>query len=100
LVESRAEILGLPVAASMIPLFAVYALTLNSLLFVDEAGNFASTYPKAMLTLPVRSQTLVIAPITFGALTASLLWIASAILICWPLGLRPPLLLPALGSAP
>jgi len=97
--QGRAEALGLPIAASALPLFAVYALTLNSLLFVNEAGNFSSSYPKAMLTLPVRSHTLAVAPIAFGSLTAGSLWIATAMLVYRPLGLDLPLLVPALGSA-
>jgi hypothetical protein len=97
--QFRAESIGVPIAISSLAVFAVFALTINSLLFVDEAGNFSSSYPAAMLTLPVRSHTLAIAPIVLGSVAAPLLWIASAILVYWPLGFHPPLFLTALGFA-
>jgi len=97
--QARGQSLGILVAASAIPLAGVFGLALNSLLVVEETGNFSSGYPKTMLTLPVRSRTLAICPMVYGSLTAGLLWLVIAFLVYWPLGFRPPLALPALGLA-
>ncbi len=94
-----AQFLGVVAAATTLPLSNVFGLGMNSLLFVDEAGNLSSGYAKAMYTLPVRSRTLVIWPMVYGSLTAALSWIATALLVFWPLGFRLPLVLPALAFA-
>ncbi len=97
--QARGPSLAILVAASAMPLSVVFGLALNSLLVVEETGNFSSGYNKAMLTLPVRSRTLAIWPMVYGSLTAGLLWLATAFLVYWPLGFRPPLVWPALGLA-
>ncbi len=97
--QARGPSLAILAATSAMPLSVVFGLALNSLLVVEETGNFSSGYNKAMLTLPVRSRTLAIWPMVYGSLTAALLWLAAAFLVYWPLGFRPPLALPALGLA-
>ncbi|MGO9916498.1 MAG: hypothetical protein ACLQIB_17615 [Isosphaeraceae bacterium] len=96
---ARGLSVGILVAASSIPLSFAIGLLLNALLVVEETGNFSSGYAKAMLTLPVRARTLAIWPMVYGSLTAGLLWLATAFVVYWPLGFRPPLALPALGLA-
>ena len=47
----------------LLPLICVFALVWNGLLFVEEPGNLSSQYPRHMLTLPLRTFTLVVWPL-------------------------------------
>jgi hypothetical protein len=76
----------------------VLAYVLNALLFVEEAGSMSSSYPRHMLTLPVRTQTLAFWPILYASTVAALLWLVSGSIYRLG-GLQAPLVLPALGLA-
>jgi hypothetical protein len=86
-------------ALSIIPLLPVFGFIMNSCLLVDEAGSLSSGYAKAMFTLPVRTRSLVVWPMVLGSLSTGCLWVATVFLIYWPLGFRPPVIMPALGFA-
>jgi hypothetical protein len=86
-------------AASTLPLVAVFALVWNGLLFVEEPGNMSSNYPWHMLTLPVRTLTLVLWPFVLSCTIVALLWAVTAVLIYNTSGFAVPILLPAIGCA-
>ena len=52
-----------------------------------------------MLTLPVRTRTLVFWPMLFASASGGLLWVGDALLIYRPAGYQLPVLVPALGLA-
>jgi hypothetical protein len=79
------------------PLVGIIAFVLNSLLFVEDAGSLTSRYPRYMLTLPVRTGTLVFWPMLFASVGAGLTWVAVALLVYRPAGYDAPVLFPALG---
>lgn len=85
--------------ASLLPVVIVTGFLLNALLFVDDAGNLGSGYPRRMFALPVRTHTLVTWPMLYGMGGAALLWLATAALAYRRSGFDTPLLLPALGLA-
>jgi hypothetical protein len=86
-------------AVSTLPLVGVFAAVWNGLLFVDDPGNISSNYPRHMLTLPVRTLTLVVCPFVLSCTIAALLWVVTASLIYNTSGFGVPILLPALGCA-
>jgi hypothetical protein len=96
---AEGHILGMLAVLSVIPLIPVFGFVMNSSLLVDEAGSLSSGYVKAMFTLPLRTHSLVVWPMALGSLSAGCLWVATVFLIYWPLGLHPPLVMPALGFA-
>jgi hypothetical protein len=85
------------VVASMFPLAVVFAAVLNALLVVEEAGSMTSGYPRSMLTLPVRTRTLVLWPMLIASLVPALLWLATATLVYGASGFQIPVLLPSLA---
>ena len=84
---------------SVAPLVGIFAFVLNSLLFVEDAGSLTSRYPRYMLTLPVRTGTLVLWPMLFVSIGSGLLWVAVALLVYRPAGYQTPLLIPGMGLA-
>jgi hypothetical protein len=86
-------------AASTLPIICVLAVGWNGLLFVEEHGNLSSHYPRYMLTLPVRTFTLVLWPFVFSTTIVSLLWVVIAALVYNTSGFAVPILAPALGCA-
>jgi hypothetical protein len=97
--QFEAKHLGTLVGLSVTPLLLVFGFTMNSFLLVDEAGSFSSGHLKSMFNLPVHNWTLVIWPMVYGSVVSGVLWVATALLVYWPMGLRPPLIWPALGFA-
>jgi hypothetical protein len=90
---------GAMALVSLAPLVGISAFVLNSLLFVEDAGSLTSRYPRYMLTLPVRTGTLVLWPMLFVSVGAGLLWVVAALLVYRPAGYHAPLFLPALSLA-
>ena len=87
------------VVASIFPLVGVFGYVLNALLLAEEPGSMSSSYPRSMLALPVRTSTLVISPLLCGTLAATLLWVATSVMVYRPSGFEVPVLLPALALA-
>jgi hypothetical protein len=90
---------GAMALVSLAPVVGIFAFVLDSLLFVEDAGSLTSRYPRYMLTLPLRTRTLVFWPMLFVSVGAGLLWVAAALLIYRPAGYHAPVLIPALGLA-
>jgi hypothetical protein len=86
-------------AVSTLPLVGVFAVVWNGLLFVEEHGNMSSHYPRFMLTLPVRTLTLVFWPLVLSSTIVALLWMLTAGLVYNASGFALPILMPALGCA-
>jgi hypothetical protein len=84
--------------ACAVPQAFIIGYVLNALLFVEESGSMSSSYPRHMLALPVRIQTLVFWPILYASSTAALLWMAVGSIYRMG-GFQTPLLLQALGLA-
>ncbi len=86
------------VLASVLPPVVVFGFVMNALLFVDDYGSLAAGYPRRMLALPMRTNTLVAWPMLYGTATVVLLWLATG-LVYRRSGFETPPLLPALGLA-
>ena len=71
---------GAMALTSVAPIVGIFAFVLNSLLFVEDAGSLTSRYPRYMLTLPVRTGSLVFWPMLFVSIGSGLLWLAVALL--------------------
>jgi hypothetical protein len=83
--------------ASTIPLIGVFSYVLNATVFAQDAGSLASSYPRHMMVLPVKSRTLVFWPMFFGSLIAVGLLVVTVKIIYRSSGLAIPLGLPALA---
>jgi hypothetical protein len=87
------------VSFSALPLIVAFGLVLNALLLVEEAGSLSSSYPRHMLTLPVRTRTLVFWPMVYSTAAGALMWIVVAVMVYRPSGFEVPVLVPALALA-
>jgi hypothetical protein len=83
--------------ASTIPLFAIFPYVLNASIFAQEPGSLASSYPRHMLVLPVKTRTLVFWPMFYGSLMAVCLWAVTVKVVYRSSGLAIPLEMPALA---
>jgi hypothetical protein len=83
--------------ASTIPLIGVFSYVLNATVFAQDAGSLASSYPRHMMVLPVKSRTLVFWPMVFGSLLAVGVLVVTVKIVYRSSGLAIPLGLPALA---
>jgi hypothetical protein len=83
--------------ASTIPLIGIFSYVLNATIFAQEPGSLASSYPRHLLVMPVKSRSLVFWPMLFGSLIALLLLFVTVKVVYRSSGLAIPLGLPALA---
>ena len=83
-----------PLTAVAIPFLAAFTYAQSADLAAGGTG-----FPARLFTAPVGTAALVGWPMLYGALTATLLWLATATLILRPSGLEAPLAWPALLGA-
>ena len=83
--------------ASTIPLIGIFSYVLNATIFAQEPGSLASSYPRHLLVMPVKSWSLVFWPMLFGSLIAVSLLFVTAKIVYRASGLEIPLGMPALG---
>jgi hypothetical protein len=83
--------------ASTIPLIGIFSYVLNATIFAQEPGNLASSYPRHMLVLPVRTRSLVFWPMLFGSLIGVSLLVVTVKIVYRSSGVAIPIGLPALA---
>jgi hypothetical protein len=83
--------------ASTIPLIGIFSYVLNATIFAQEPGSLASSYPRHLLVMPVKSWSLVLWPMIFGSLIGFLLLFVTVKIVYRTSGLEIPLGLPALA---
>ncbi len=83
--------------ASTIPLIGIFTYVLNATIFAQEPGSLASSYPRHLLVMPLKSWSLVFWPMFFGSLIALSLLFVTVKIVYRTSGMEIPLGLPALG---
>lgn len=84
-------------AAIIAPLSTTYFyyLAVFSFGFAGDLSARQSIFPPRMFALPVKTSTLVGAPMLYGMATGALLWLVPALFARWPWGIDVPLIWPA-----
>ncbi len=85
---------ALPLALAALPFLAAFSYTQRG-----DRPALGTRFPARFLTLPVPTAALVGWPVLYGALTAALLWLATATLVLRPSGADVALAWPALACA-
>ena len=92
--ESFAVMVMLPLTATLTYFLVVFTFGLDA-----DLGARASTYPRRLFTLPIRTAELAGWPMLYGSAAVAILWLALRTVGLWPTGIEVPWIWPALMAA-